>query len=264
MNKTAQERLHAARLMALEGRHEEALCEFIWFHEHALEEEPSLYGVRSSYALFYWMDLAQAYPPARAALEAQRDRHAGALLDGSGGRQAFGDLAAINERLDCAAHTYQMFCALLARDPDSAQTCSRRAMDAIIAAGDFALAGRFLPDPERLVRKASAVLNWDVANRRVRAFTTAPRIKAGIHNYADEVKQVLAVLDGCGRHEEARRIGQLATDLIPATTIRRAVRAALLPGARPWYERNALSLRTIGMKEKLRHRRRLAKAARAA
>lgn len=264
MSQTAHDRLHAARSMTLEGRHEEALRELIWFHEHALEEEPSLYGVRNSYGLFYWMDLAQVYPPARAALEAQRDRHASALLDGGGGRQAFGDLAAINERLDCAAHTYGVFCELLARDPDTAQACSSRAMEAIIAAGDFALAGRFLPDPERVVRRASTLLNWDVANRRVRPFTIAPRIKAGIYNYADEVKQVLTVLEGCGRHEEARRIAQLATDLIPATTIRRAVRAALLPGARPWYERSALSLRTIGRKEKLRHRRQLAKAARAA
>jgi len=33
-------------------------------------------------------------------------------------------------------------------------------------------------------------------------------------------------MEGCGRHEEARRIAQLATDLIPATMIRRAVCAA--------------------------------------
>ena len=255
MSTGALERLHAAARMTREGRHEEALGELVWFHEHALEEEPALYGVRNSFGLLYWMDLARAYPSARTALEAQRDRHVAALLAGTGGRQAFKDLAAINEHLGCKAQTYQVFTDLLARDPDTAQACSRRAMDAIIEAGDFALAGRFLSYPEQLVRHASASLNWDVANRRVRAFTTAPRIKAHIHNYAEDVKRIVTVLEGCGRRDEARRITALAADLVPATTIRRAVRAALLPGARPWYEHG---------RGQLMHNRRLAKAARAA
>lgn len=264
MSQTAHDRLHAAELMALQGRHAEALREFIWFHEHALEESPALCGVRLSFALGYWTELGKVYPPARQALEAQRDKHLAALLDGSGGKAAFHDIASINDHLGCLDQTYQVFLALLARDPDTAQACSRRAMEAIIAAGDVALAARYLPDPERSVRAASNYLNWEVANRGRRRFTAAPRIKTFIDIYAEDVKQVLTVLEGCGRHEEARRIAQLATDLIPATTIRRAVRAALLPGARPWYERSALSLRTIGRKEKLRHRRQLAKAARAA
>jgi len=258
----ALDRLHAAYLMAGEGRHQEALDEYVWFHQHALAEDRALVGVRLSYGLFYWMELAKVYPPAGAALEAQCDRHAAALLDGSGGKQAFHDLAAINVHLGDAARTYAVFRELLARDPELAQVCSGRAMDAIIDAGDFALAGRFLPDPEASVRRASAGLNRDVANRRVRAFTAAPRIKSDILNYAKEVKRIATVLDGCGRQAEARRITRLAADLIPATTIRRAVRAALRPGARPWYERNALSLLTIGANARLRHRRRLAKAAR--
>lgn len=260
----AQERLHAARLLTLEGRHEEALSEFQWFHAHALEEDRSLRAVRLSFALGGWMELARVYPPARVALEAQRDRHVAALLDGGGGKTAFVDLASINERLGCPAQTYGVFLELLARDPDTAQACSRRAMDAIIAAGDFALAGRYLPEPEGLVRAASQDLNWHIANRRARPFTAAPRIKAHIHNYAQDVKQILAVLEGCGRHQEARRIGKLAAELIPATTIRRAVRAALLPGARPWYERSKLAPRTPGTKERLRLRRLLAKNVRAA
>lgn len=261
---TSLERLQAAFLMTREGRHQEALDELIWFHEHALAEEPSLYGVGLTYGLFYWIELAQVYPPARAALEAQRDRHAAALLDAKGGPQAFGNLAAINDRLGDTARTYRVFRDLLARDPDTARACSSRAMDAIIDAGDFALAERYLPDPEQLVRAASAGLNWDVANRRVRPFTAAPRIKAHIHNYAVDVKRILAVLEGCGRHDDAQRITKLAAELVPATTIRRAVRAALVPGARPWYERSKLSLRTPGTKERLRHRRLLAKTARAA
>ena len=44
-------RHHAAGALTRQGRYEEALHEFQRFHEHALEEMPSLAGVRLSYAL---------------------------------------------------------------------------------------------------------------------------------------------------------------------------------------------------------------------
>jgi hypothetical protein len=69
-----QIRLQNAFTAAGEGRHEEALREYIWFHDHALELEPALYGVRLSFALAYWVELAQDYPAARTALEGIRDR----------------------------------------------------------------------------------------------------------------------------------------------------------------------------------------------
>jgi menaquinone-dependent protoporphyrinogen IX oxidase len=67
-NMNAQDRLHAAQRAVREGRYEEALSEFVRFHEHALEELPSLYGVRLSFALSYWAHLAEVYPKARVVL----------------------------------------------------------------------------------------------------------------------------------------------------------------------------------------------------
>src|SRR4051812_29867743 len=63
----ASERLHSGRTATHEGRFEEALSQFIWFHEHSLEEDRAYLGVRLSFALSYWMELAERYPPARAA-----------------------------------------------------------------------------------------------------------------------------------------------------------------------------------------------------
>ena len=47
--------LSRGRAAALEGRHEDALRDFAWFHEHALEHDMAYYGVRLSFALGYWM-----------------------------------------------------------------------------------------------------------------------------------------------------------------------------------------------------------------
>ena len=46
---SAKERYKNVQAAVREGRYEEALREQIWFHDHALEEQRSLYGVRLSY-----------------------------------------------------------------------------------------------------------------------------------------------------------------------------------------------------------------------
>lgn len=117
---TAQERLQAARQAAVDGRYQEALDGFIWFHRHALEEQPSLYGVRLSYGLFYWLDLAKNYPPALQALENLREQKAQALLHVAGDRALFHDVEAIDARLDRSRATYELYLALADRHPELA------------------------------------------------------------------------------------------------------------------------------------------------
>ena len=47
-----------------EGRLDLAAEKYLWFHENALMYQPSLSGVRLSYALGDWRDLADKYRPA--------------------------------------------------------------------------------------------------------------------------------------------------------------------------------------------------------
>lgn len=232
-----QARFGAAYDLARLGRHEEALREFEWLHDHALQECRSWAGVRLSYSLHAWARLGAVYPPARAALEAVCVRDTALLLTGRGNRHLFIDVNAIHRVLDRQERTHALFVELERVDPALAQACAGVALTAIITAKDYALAERLLPDPERDVRRRAAFLNADFAGRRGRRFTRAPIIASDIRLYVDPVREVLTVLEGRGRGQEAARLRKLAADLIPATTIRRAVRAALLPGARPWHER---------------------------
>ncbi|MFO1093722.1 MAG: hypothetical protein U0992_10475 [Planctomycetaceae bacterium] len=58
-----------------DGRSELALTKFLWFHGNALHYEPSLLGVRLSFALSYWLDFASEYKPAMDAyLRVRRNR----------------------------------------------------------------------------------------------------------------------------------------------------------------------------------------------
>jgi hypothetical protein len=110
-NMNAQDRLHAAQRAVREGRYAEALSEFVWFHEHALEGLPSIYGVRLSFALSYWAHLAEVYPKARVVLEQIRDKKADAVLSPSADRALFHDVVAINRVLGCEQNTHTLFVA---------------------------------------------------------------------------------------------------------------------------------------------------------
>lgn len=232
----AQERLNLARTLAREGRYEEALQEHLWFHEHVLEEEPAFAAVRLSYALSYWAELGQAYPKARAALEAIRARAAASLRTGAGSWNTFHELASIDQWLGREERTYALFCELAQSNPALAERCAALALPCVLAARDYALAERYLGEPLRDLRIWSDLLNRTIRLRRQRPYSPAPAVKAEIGIYADNVRQVLDVLDGRGRLAEARDFHALAVRLVQATTIRDAVAAALKPGARPWFE----------------------------
>lgn len=248
----ASAHLAAARLMTREARYEEALRELQWFHEHALEDTPGMYGVRLSYALIEWADLGQLYPPARTALEELRERKTALLLAGQGNRHLFTDVRAIHDAMGEQERTHALFVELDKIAPDLAQSCANQALTAIIAAGDYALAERLLPEPERVVRRHARLLNEGFADRRRMRFTRAPLVATHINICVDNVREVLTVLENRGRMREAARLRTLAADLIPATTIRRAVRAALLPGAMSWRERASARLRRLPRRARTR------------
>jgi hypothetical protein len=233
----ASERLHSAWLGARAGRHAEALGEYVWFYEHALEENRHLAPVRLSFALAYWKDLAKVYPPALDELMRIRNREMDRLLAGARDWDLFHAVVSINERLGLDYETHALFETVAAQDPHFAKRCCSIALPSLIDAGDFALAARFLPDSESTVREHAGFLNRRFARRRGRRFDPAPVFDAEVDNYTRLVKEHMAVLAGCGRLDEAATLGVLAVNLIPATTLRRAVRTALLPSARPWYER---------------------------
>ncbi|HTD86247.1 MAG TPA: serine/threonine-protein kinase, partial [Candidatus Binatia bacterium] len=65
--------LDEAKEQRQHGEYEQALQRHIWYHNHALEFEPSLTGVRLSFALAEWIELGRRYPRARRALIEIRD-----------------------------------------------------------------------------------------------------------------------------------------------------------------------------------------------
>ncbi len=72
VNPDPQKILQEAQADTSAGRYKDALAKHVWFQENALKYQPSMVGVRSSFALMYFGELAQKHPPAMEKLKSMR------------------------------------------------------------------------------------------------------------------------------------------------------------------------------------------------
>src|SRR5262245_31700934 len=126
--------------------HADALHRLLWFHRHALDHEPALYGVRLSFALSYWLELGKVYPPALEELRAVRDAKEGEMAGGAGSRDLFHDVVAINSYLDEPARTAELFRLLDADRPELARECYLAAEEPLVARREYHLCARYITD----------------------------------------------------------------------------------------------------------------------
>jgi hypothetical protein len=228
---TAQERLNIAHLAIYEERYEEALSELVWFHENALKEEPGLYGVRLSFALAYWMELAEVFPKAREILEEIRNKKTIELIEGKGDYDLFHDVISINEVLNHQMQTHALFLKLKVSNPTLAESCAKLALPAIVKTKDYKTAIEYLPEPKVSIEKLSNNLNEHIneLNKFPRQHRSAIR-NAHVKNYAENVQLIVAVLNGLGQPSEAKNVTSMAYKLVSSATARKAIKSALAAG----------------------------------
>ena len=193
-----------------QGKFEQALAKHLWFHEHALEYRPSLCGVRLSFALNYWFELANEFAPARESLARLRDDAEVQILAGasdSGSR--FSEFANINKRYGDYTRTSNLFERLATDAPRLAARVYDRAQRALIVCERFDLCSQFLTSPEATYQSAREHLRHCLDRNKgrdiQRELNTASR-----RLFSYEVGDVIAILARSQRHIEAQRIAALA------------------------------------------------------
>jgi hypothetical protein len=87
-----QKHLSDTQMMVRQGMYQEALDRFVWFHDHALEHNYGMYGVRLSFALMYWKELGKVYLQAMQALKETRDHKTDQILNSDGNYELFNDV----------------------------------------------------------------------------------------------------------------------------------------------------------------------------
>lgn len=196
--------LERAREHTRDGRYADALADFLWFHRHALEHDPAYYGVRLSFALAFWNELARVYPRAGEVLLAVRNEAAEAALRGEGdARELFNDACAIDLEMGRTLDTYALFMALRAQRPAVASSCEDIALPCIVDAGDWALALQLMGHPEDYLLDAGARLDDYLAMKAPSRATAKLHRETLVNIYCEEVSLLVRVLEGAQRPEWA-------------------------------------------------------------
>lgn len=219
----ARDRLQAGRAATHAGRFEEALAHFVWFHEYALQEDPAYRGVRLSFALSYWLELAEQYPPAMAEYQAKLNDKIDRLLGGELSRGLFHDVEAMNESLNADETTAEVFAVLDAAHPEFAQSCARIAVPALVRVKRYALAAKYVPEPEEQLLAKAKELVRDIAEIETRPRTRAPRYRAFLQIFAEDLRQMEELLNSTGREARAAQLRSQALSALKPVHLRNAV-----------------------------------------
>lgn len=143
--------LREAKMDEREGRFEDALAKHVWYHEHALEYDRGQTGVRLSFALSHWLDLAEKYPPALVKLKEIRDATHQRVKPGGDREIAFTDfhtLTALNRTLKDHANTVAAFKRLDEEAPEEAKRVFDVSRPALIAAAEYKVFAKYITPKE--------------------------------------------------------------------------------------------------------------------
>lgn len=221
-----QQVLQDANRLTQAGKYEEALQKYIWFHDHALEYDPALYGVRLSFALTYWVQLAEKYPQAKTALLEIRDKKTQLLVQGQGNRELFHDVTAINECLGEDQKTLTLFRILDEKQLDLATNCWIIAKDVVLKHQDFNLAKKYVTDARSDFKKIKQMYDWNVQMQTDERFNT-PKFKSYVKDkFCKHTCQLIDILVVSGDLQTADEIQKEAMSVLPDARLKQAVESA--------------------------------------
>jgi hypothetical protein len=197
MQKYLQETVRIAK----EGNYEEALERHVWFHDHALEHQPSMMGVRLSFALSYWTDLGNKYPPALEKLKEIRDAKEGLIKQGKGSFELFHDVTSINRELGEEERSLDLFKIVEGTDSEQTDRLWIVIKDTAFKYKDYELVNRYIGDIEQEYRSTYSDYLRDFG-----MFKDTDHIKWVKDRFRAEAGQLIELSKINGDEETASRI----------------------------------------------------------
>jgi hypothetical protein len=213
-----------ARKDRMEQRFDDALAKHLWLHREAVKVEPAWRGVRLSFALGDWHSLADKHPPAMQALTGVRDAAEEDVRAGRSAASAFDEFAAINRELDEPGRTVALFSWIEARDPALARTVYRSAEHALVEAGDYKTAGKYL-DANAAMAQVVRVHMSMMRSMPAANDPDAPRRAREL--FARGAGRIVALLVVNGRAAHAKVIAEQALEVSSEPEVKAIIDAAL-------------------------------------
>ncbi len=211
-----------------EGRLALAAEKYLWYHTNALRYQPSLAGVRLSFALGDWRDLADKYPPAMADMRYARDSAEEYVRNSGGDFHAFYDFVALNDVLEEDDRTIALFKWLDLNNRHLARDVFNVAQDALVARAEYALCEKYIVGYnsfDSLIEKHERSIA-DLTERY------GDEADLGFLDTLDKIfarnsSFVIAILVNRDRRTEAERIAERARELLDDETYIIQIRDAL-------------------------------------
>ncbi len=205
------------------GRYREALAKHVWYHRHALDIQPAQSGVRLSFALNYWKELADKYPPALVSLRKFRDAAGEQVLAAKNHFQAFMDFQAINRVLGDDARVVELFTRLHEDDPDKARSVYSLAEPALIRVKEYRLCDEYIhPDTD-----VPRIIEGFRRNRATEAQVGPDHQQFTEAKMTNESATLVALLAVNGRDAEAAAAAKELKEAWDSTDFHTAIDAAL-------------------------------------
>lgn len=208
------------------GHYALALKKHRWFFDQALEHEPAQYGVRLSFALGYWYELAQVYPPAMDELHALRDRATQNAIAGIDVRESFHDASSINRVLNDITATRDLFLKLHETNRAHAQTAYSIAQPVLIAFGEYGLCSEYL-DAETAIDRIVELFHMH-RDPLFPGSDDARHRQFAENHFRSESATVIAILASAKHMDEAHRLAKRIMSEWDDTSVQEAVNLALL------------------------------------
>lgn len=224
-NPDPQAILREASVDARARRYETALAKHVWFHENALQLQPSMAGVRLSFALSDWERLGREYPPALEKLKSIRDSLEDRVKKGEGIDRGFHDLAAINKTLKEDSRTAESFRQLDSQNPQAARRAFHFAQRALILDEAYEIYVKYV-DAKRNFLQMKHLYELDQQMAEDSQFG-ASLAEHGTKTFRNESATLVAILVVNDRKTEAEEIAALARKVLDDASFQRELDAAL-------------------------------------
>ncbi len=229
-----------------QGRYEESLQHLLWYFKHS-RNDPGQAGVRISFALSDWIELGRRYPKARQALLEIRDHDTREFAEGRGYFDLFMELSNINSQLQDDDATVALFKSI-EHDKQLAQQCFIMAEGALVQRGDYELCMNYIDDPlaafenihqewirmkqmedqqavmrQQETERFQAMAKTNALYARLVMFSPPAPPKMADNNFIGQTRQLIEVLVGVGRTDEADKIQQKAVAVLDVSDLKSAV-----------------------------------------
>lgn len=184
--------LHEASDDTRDERFDVALKKFRWFHENATRIQPSLSGVRRSFALAYWMELAELHAPAMDAFLEIRNRTEERFRLDYASYDLFADISSMNQRTSDEQRTVDLFCEAASKSHALADRYYHVAERSLVACGRYRECTPFL-DVDKRVQHAVNVYHMSL-ERESKPREGRPLPKTALKHFTNDVATLTALL----------------------------------------------------------------------